>query len=426
MKHRFLPVALALTALCAFTFSCASPQKTSGTVSAQKTSGTAAPKQTTAPVRGESDFSFRIWKEVDKRTEGAYILSPLSLRLMLGMVLDGARGETADEIAAALGFAVRHDEAVPAMDAWARRTLHQLPALDKQTRLTMGDALFVNQRYPLLETYRRHVGTIYDATVENRDFSRTKETLSAINGWCKRQTNGLIPKVLDTLYPDMMAVVMNAVYFKGVWTDPFRKELTKEETFTRENGTRTQLPMMKTQKSFAYAENEQLQAVRLPYGNESFAMTVLLPKAGHTVAEVLESLDEQQWNSLKDAMRYEEISLSLPKFESKFHIELNDCLRAMGMEKAFTGSADFGKMFSSGACISTILQDALIKVDEEGTEAAAVTTGLMKATAFMPRTPIPFHADHPFLYLISANGEDTLLFAGKYDGASSGDGDQAK
>ena len=363
-----------------------------------------------------NDFAFRFLKQIDAGEPGNWFVSPVSLQYLLGLVLDGAEGATADEICQTLGYPAGQSEAV---DAYCRKMLSELPNLDKKTKLTLANAIFFNDKMTIKVPYKKRVEKFYDAEVKSLDFYQKQASLRTINGWCDRQTNGLIPAVLDDVSPDMFAYLLNALYFKGTWMYPFNKRYTQDRTFTLESGQKKEIPMMMKERKYGYGENDVFQRVVLPYGNGSYSMIVLLPKKGHTVADVIASVNGENWKDIHSRWGYGTlINVWLPPFESKYHIQLNDILCDMGMPRSFGPAAQFKPMSDDALWLSFVQQDAVIKVDEEGTEAAAITSaGMLGATA-VPEPPrvIDFHCDHPFLYLITENSTGTILFAGKFTG----------
>ena len=362
-------------------------------------------------------FSYRFISEVDAfardHEHTDWFVSPLSLQMALGMLLNGAQGETAAEICTMLGFGAGETAAV---NAYCRQLLTQLPALDKKTDLVLANAIFYNKQITLKTSFRNVVSQQYDAALEALDFSKAKATADTINNWCKKQTKGMIPEVLDEedIDPSMLAYLVNALYFKSQWKEKFAKDDTASEKFTREDNSGTKVKMMKLAgKEFPYGENETYQAIRLPYGNEAFSMTVLLPKEGNTVGDVAARLAKDgRIEILEPAVA----DLWLPSFETKYHILLNEVLQSMGMNRSFTGQADFLAMSDTPSYVNIVQQDAVIKVDEEGAEAAAVTVIGMKRNASSLSREVTFHADHPFLYLITEASTGVILFAGEYAG----------
>ena len=381
LKHTFfLRRPLAALCLALSLAACKGPAKT------------AESPDNSAGVERSADFAFRFLQEANAATSDSYVVSPVSLEYLLGMLQDGAKGRTAEELSTVLGG-------------------H--PVMNLSLPLEMANAIVVNRRYPLLKDYQKTVEADWRAWVKNMDFDRQKEVLAAINGWCDRKTHGLIPQILDEVSPDMMAVLMNAVYFKQSWTDPFRKEATREEPFTAENGAVSTVPLMYDRRNVDYTQTEKFQMIHLPYGDGGTTMSVLLPKKGVKTADLLKDMTASAWNALQDSLHREDVRIYLPRFETKTHLRLNEMLAAMGMPTAFTGNADFKGMFATPAFVSLIQQDAFIRNDEEGTEAAAVTSAVMKVTCCLPvKEPVVFRADHSFLYFIcDKNG--TILFAGR-------------
>lgn len=368
-------------------------------------------------VTAGNTFAGRFIDKIDenalKQKQNEWIVSPLSLQLALGMLLNGAQGETAAEICRTLGYS---EGETAEINAWAKLMLEQLPKLDKKTDLALADAIFYNKTMTLKAPYKDAVGTSYKATFEALDFTKTKASADVINKWCDKQTKGLIPHVLNEVDPAYLAYLVNALYFKSQWQKKFAKGDSGNETFYQEDGSKGKVKMMKQDgKKFQYGETEVWQAIRLPYGNGNFAMTVVLPKEGHTVREISAALGKGE----KVFTTWEvEADLWLPRFETQYHIGLNDILMDMGMPQSFTPKADFKAMSDYASFVGFVQQDAVIKVDEEGTEAAAVTViGMLAAAApIAPPQKVVFHADHPFLYLITESSTGTILFAGKYSG----------
>ena len=360
------------------------------------------------------DFIAKVDSYAVAQKDDDWFISPLSLQVALGMLLNGAQGETAAEICKMLGYV---EKDVAEVNEWCRLMLDQLPTIDKKTKLKLADAIFYNKSYTLKTPYRDAVVKWYDAELQALDFGKTKASADAINKWCDKQTEGMVPHVLDEVDPIAVAYLVNALYFKSQWTEKFDKGNTGSENFTTAKGTKKKVKMMKLDgKKFSYGENDLCQAVSLPYGNKAYSMTVLLPKGKYTVHDIASSLGKENAIPLTGAV---EVDLWLPKFETKYHIELNDILQSLGMKLSFIpGKADFKAMCDKDLYVDFVQQDTAIKVDEEGSEAAAVTViGMKDATAIsMPPKKAVFHADHPFLYLIREQSTGVTLFAGIYTG----------
>ena len=368
-------------------------------------------------VRKGNAFAFEFLRRTDSSEKGGFIISPLSMQFLLGMVLDGARGETAGQICEVLGYGSGETEAV---NEYCLSMLKALPGLDARTTLAIANAIYVDDGWPLLAKYTDTVGEYYEAAVSNLDFSDGKGSAARINKWCSDRTGGLVPEVIDETDEEMLAYLLNATYFRSSWSSAFPKGSTASEAFYSADGKKTDVVrMMKKNDRLSYFETDILRAVRLPYGNGAYTMTVLLPTDGKTTADVCSALKDTDWSGFTGSMGSAEVDLWLPKFETEFKIRLNDMLSDMGMPYAFDEfKADFKAMSDYALCLSFVQQNAAIKVDEDGTEAAAVSVaGMIKATSAGPADiPVVFHADHPFLYIISEESTGAILFAGRFTG----------
>ena len=364
-------------------------------------------------VRQGNTFAFEFIDRINAAEKKDYIISPLSMQFLLGMLLDGAQGQTSDEICKVLGYGAGE---VDAVNEYCQSMLEQLPNLDKRTKMSIANAIFVNKQYPILNGYKNSVEKYYQAEVTNLDFTKAS-ALKTINNWCDQKTEGMVPKVLEEVDPSMLAYLLNALYFKSRWQVVFPKNNTGSGAFTTGNGSVKQVPIMKNKAHFQYQETEEFRAVRLPYGNYAFCMTVILPQEGKTLSDVTKALKTVDFQDFYKSMVVCNVDLWLPKFETKYGKELNDILSAMGMPSAFIpDKANFQSMSDYALNLSFVKQDAAIKVEEEGTEAAAVSTAGMRGAYYNPRPldDIVFHADHPFLYLITETSTHTVLFAGRY------------
>ena len=288
--------------------------------------------------------------------------------------------------------------------------------LDEKTKALIANTIFMNEGmgYHLQEGFMDKVNTYYDAQPQNRNFA-DGETMDVINQWASDHTMGMIPEVLkeDSFNPDAVSYLLNALYFKGVWSSPFRKEDTQDEPF----GGGEEVPMMHKDVGLRYAENDLYQAVRLPYGNGAYRMDIFLPREDKTVGEVLETLNGSNW---QPEYEYKSLDLKLPRFETSTFQPLVKEMSELGMPTAFSEYAEFPYFCNSPCYISQMFQVAKIKLDEEGTEAAAVTVIGVDGTS-MPPIPVPFHANRPFLYIISEQSTSAIFFIGQYTGGVTAD-----
>ena len=362
-----------------------------------------------ALVKGSTDFSFRLFKKT--RGDINQVISPLSVTYALGMLNNGAAGVTREEICQTLGFG---ETGADGINAFCRKMLTELPALDEQTKVMLSNAIFLNQPRYFLPEFLNIAHSYYEAETQARDFA-DGETMDVINQWASEHTMGMIKQVFNetTFNPLAASYLLNAVYFKGVWTLKFDKDETKDEVF---NGKET-VPMMHMKNGLPYTENDDYQALALPYGNESYRMTVLLPREGKSIDNVLASLDADTWLYDLQWMGIAEVDVKLPRMDITTNQNLVETMKELGMPSAFDPqTADIPNYINVPQYISNMFQVARIKMDEEGTEAAAVT--VIEAGTGMPGKPEyrEFHADRPFLYVISERSTGTILFIGQYMG----------
>ena len=368
-------------------------------------------------VRKGNDFAFRFLKAVDASQDKDYVMSPLSMQFLLGMLLNGTGGTTADEICRVLGYGAGEIDAV---NAFSEAMLKQLPALDGKTTLAIANALVVNKGWSLNKDYIGLMNRYYDAEVSSLNFYDEKGSAEIINKWCSDHTQGLIPSILEKTDPNILAYLIDALYFKSEWVKPFPKEATYQKgRFTTAAGKTVSVPMMHQSECFLYKAIDTFRAVNLPYGNGAFSMTVILPAEGKTLADVIASLDAEKWQVFAESKDEILVNLTLPKFETNSFLDLKDLLIGMGMPTAFDAkSADFSPMSPNASHLDFVKQKAVIKVSEEGAEAAAVSfAGVDGNSISGPSEPfVVFHADHPFLYLITESSTGAILFAGKFTG----------
>ena len=365
--------------------------------------------------------------EVDKSGK-SFIYSPLSITYVLGMVNDAAIGQTEQELEQTLGF---HEGGIKAVNDYCKKLIEGLPKVDDKVQLNIANAIFLNKDYTLKEQYQKNMQQYYDAKAEALDFS-SSQTLGHINGWCNEKTNGMIPTILDEIKPDMVSYLLNAIYFKADWASKFDEKNTKTETFTTKSGS-TQLPLMHQKVLISYMKNDTYSAVIIPYGSGLWNMTVLLPEEGKTTDDIIKAMTQnctnnQGWCDLSgNTFSGYEVDLKLPSFETKSDTDdfggdgLIDLLKPMGIHMAFDSNlAEIPNMANVEVYIAMMRQKAAIKVNEEGSEAAAVTVaGMMEKSYNGQPDEYPkatFHANCPFVYVIREQSSGVILFVGKFTG----------
>ena len=370
-------------------------------------------------VKANNSFALDLFRQVAQADKGqSLLISPLSVTIDFGMVNNGAVGQTQREIYETLGY---KEGSVEGLNDFCQTMMEQSAAVDPSTTLEIANASVINKMYPgLKDSFTKTVKSVYDAEVIYKDFSKD-DIRKLVNDWCDRKTHGMIPELLkNPVSPGEYAHFLNAVYFKGIWSSQFKKDDTKKETFTCDDGSKTTVRMMHQKNRFSYGAIPDLcTAVSLPYGNQAYSMTLLLPLEGKTLSDLVEDLNAETWGSRR--LYGADVDVKIPSFESEYFVSLSEILQKMGIRQAFGvgGSPDFSAMTTAPVFISDVLHKAKIKVDESGSEAAAVTDIVMEyASSGTPYTPptYEFHADRPFLYIITEVSTEAIYFIGQYTG----------
>jgi serine protease inhibitor len=373
----------------------------------------------------DNAFGFRLLNAVQKTIpNGNVVLSPVSAALNLSMVLNGATGQTFQEMLTALSLSASDLGAINTANAQLIKAI-RTPA--KSTTLSVADSLWVdNRRATLRPDYIKQTQASYDAEITDLDFSGPGAA-TRINSWASKQTNGKIPKVIDRIDSADLVLLLNAVYFKGQWTHKFDKAQTQQRGFTLAGGGAKQVPRMAQSGRFDYFETPQVQAIRLPFGDGDLVMEVLLPSKSSSLGVLEAELTPEHWKGWQAQYAPRSGKIELPRFELKSNYRLNGPLQSLGMTRAFQpDAAQLTGMFSSVAgqaragsfFISSVLQSTYWKVDEEGSEAAAVTTTGVRAAAVRPEQPFQMIVDRPFFCAIEDRRSGALLFVGAiYDPA---------
>ena len=380
-------------------------------------------------------FTLNFLKTVNNADKSgkSFIYSPLSVTYVLGMVNDAATGQTEQELEQVMGF---HQGGIKAVNDYCKKLIDGLPKVDDKVTLNIANALFVNKnRGTLQQQYQQDMKQYYDATAENLDF-KLPSTLKTINDWASDHTNGMIPTILDEIDEKVVTYLLNAIYFKADWASKFEAKNTEEEKFTATNGT-IKLPLMHQNVLIQYLKNEDYSAIEIPYGNGLWKMTVMLPEEGKTTDDVINRLSALGLEghgfcgTMGDTYRPYEVDLKLPRFETSSDTDkltlkggLVALLQQLGINLVFNQSlSEVPNMCEKeNMYIGMMRQKAKIKVNEEGSEAAAVTIGGADCTAFTPN-PQPveypkaiFHANRPFVYTISEASSGVIVFVGKFSG----------
>ncbi len=378
-------------------------------------SGRVVPAVPQSQCEGNTAFACELYGKLKSAAgDGNVFFSPYSISMALAMTSAGARGETDAQMVKALHFEpdpARRHAAFGAMEA-------NLNAVQKkgQVKLSVANSLWPQQDYKLLKSFLSLVREHYGASVTPLDFRASETARKTINTWVEGKTNQKIKDLIPggALNATTRLVLVNAIYFKGNWTSPFKAEETQEQPFRLQSGQTVRAPLMFQQKHFNYAEDDEVQALELPYAGDDLSMIVLLPRKEDGLASLENSFSPAKLAKWTQAMWSPDVKVYLPKFKMTCRFSLNDTLKAMGMSNAFDqAQADFSGMDGSRSLfISAAVHKAFVEVNEQGTEAAAAT-GISMALAALPRPPIEFRADHPFIFLIRERSTGSILFIGR-------------
>ena len=357
-------------------------------------------------------FAFDLLKQIVAEQPGTNIfISPFSVSSVLQMVAHGAAGETRTEMQRALKTAGLPADALKA----ACKDLNQ--SLNSQTNviLNLANAIWYKQEFHLKPEFVSDNRTYFSATLAGVNFGKP-ESAQTINDWADTSTHGKIKQVVQWPFDPLTRVILaNAIYFKGKWERPFDKQATKDHAFNvLPGGTPKQVPMMWQHGRFNYQDGDGFQAVRLPYAGGHLQMYLFLPDTNSSPAKLLAGLNAETWqNTILPKFQDRQGMLALPRFKLDYDVMLNNALKALGMRQAFTGGADFSAMADEPLFVSEVKQKSFVEVNEEGTEAAAVTTVTMMA-AGMPRPIKVFEmiVDRPFLFVIADDQTKSILFMG--------------
>lgn len=356
-------------------------------------------------------FSFSLWRQLNTASRDSNIfVSPLSASFSLGMAMNGAAGRTFTDMRAGLGF-----DSIPAarIDSGYKHLIALLTSLDPSVTTQIANSIWYDKSFPFNQQFLNEDADYFGATIKGLDFRDGSASLSAINGWVSSNTNGRIPSIVDQIDPGNVMFLINAIYFKGSWRERFDPARTHDATFHGVTGDAS-VRLMHRESVMPYTETPSYQAVELPYGDSAFSMVVVLPKPGVGIDSLAAGFTADAWQSLTRSLHPSGITLDLPKFTTSWKRELIPDLQALGMEAPFmAGGADFTRMSPAGGnlYVSSVLQKAWVNVDEEGTEAAAVTSTTITVTSACLCTPM--RVDRPFLFFIRERLSGTIMFMGK-------------
>jgi serine protease inhibitor len=372
---------------------------------------TEKPSPASALAQPYEHFGFDVLRELHThQPSGNVFVSPTSIAVALAMTSNGAKDATREAILKTLHADGQSMEAVNA----ANRALVEQISKTTSVQLSMANALWLQQEFPVDGSFVETLQSAYGAQAENLNF-RSPEAVRTINAWVAKHTNDRIQKILDGVDPATVAVLTNAIAFKGKWSKPFDPTVTQPHDFMTAGGTSRKVPMMKHSAEYGYANANGLESIRLPYADGTFAMYVVLPQDTAGMQTFLEKLTPEEFATLRASMHPRDGMIELPRFTIKYDTTLNTVLTKLGMGVAFSANANFEGISKAPRRfqISEVRHASFLSVDEEGTEAAAATSVGIRATAMRITEP-PFHmiVDHPFFVAIRDERSGQLLFTG--------------
>jgi serine protease inhibitor len=335
------------------------------------------------------------------------LLSPLSASMALGMTMNGAVGPTYDAMRRTLGF---DGLAEAQINEAYRGLIAQLHARDAKVEFKLANSIWYERSMQVKQPFLDAGRHFFSAEIAALDFSNPASPRT-ISQWAEQQTGGRIKDLVESIDPLDRMILVNAVYFKAPWTQPFMPAATRPQQFTRADGSTVQVPMMTADRGFPFLQDDDVQMVELAYADTAFAMVLLAPTEGRSLDQLIAGLTPQKWRGWLARLERSRVMLSMPKFRFEYDIGMNQPLTDLGMGIAFAPrQADFTRIANiDDLHISKVRQKAFIDVHELGTEAAAATSVIVGVTSMPPE----LRFDRPFIFAIHERSSGTLLFIGR-------------
>ncbi len=361
-------------------------------------------------IEADNRFAFKLFREINQQEGDKNIfISPLSVAMALGMTYNGAAGSTQEAMRQTLEL---EGLSLQEVNESYRSLIDLLRNLDPRVEFTLANSIWYRNTMSFEQEFLDVTRQFFDAEVTPLDFSDPAAS-QTINGWVKDETRGKIDKIVPDRIPwNIVMYLINAIYFKGDWTYQFDKNRTQDAPFTLADGSQTTVDMMSHEAEVEIGLNrsEGVWLADLPYSGSAYSMTILLPETAEEISSLIDRLTQDNWDVWIEGLNLGEIYVSMPKFTLEYEITLNDVLQSLGMGVAFTGAADFTRMYAPGGIyIDEVKHKTFVDVNEEGTEAAAATSVGMAVTSAPPR----FVVDRPFVFVIRERYSGTILFMGK-------------
>jgi len=364
-------------------------------------------------VQASNEFSFDIFKELSVgQADSNVFISPLSIYYALGMTYNGTAGETAEEMKNTLHLPEETSEEI---NSSFETLMEYLLGLDPDVTLQIANSIWYRDGWTFKETFLNICKDYFSAEISGLDFN-DPSSVDTINNWVDENTNHKIDNIIDSIDPRTVMFLINAIYFNGTWKYEFDSEMTEEKDFYLTDGNTTKCNTMVQTAELKYMSNDDFQAVNLPYGNGNYVMTIILPNSNANINSIIEEVNSTNWELWMSQMETKKGTVYLPKQKFAYEKKLKDALRSLGMRKAFLDfEANFSNMNATAQLfISEVKHKSFIEMNEEGTEAAAVTSVGIDFTTIDEKGEIDFtmNMNRPFIYAIQDINTNTLLFVG--------------
>lgn len=362
-------------------------------------------------IQSDNAFGLNLFAGLSSSASDKNIfISPLSVSMALGMTLNGADGETRAEMETALQKQGLSEEDI---NASYQFLIDALTNLDPKVKLNIANSIWYRDSYQVEQAFLDLNKSYFNSEVAALDFT-DQASLGIINGWVDKQTNGLIDQILQQIKAEDIMYLINAIYFKGDWKYQFDASKTEDRSFFNIDASTSTVPMMTMHHEIPYAANDDVSLIDLPYGDSLFSMTIVLPNNPEDLDTIAANLETATWDQWTQQLQPVELDIFLPRFKLEYKESLVGVLKSLGIDKAFdSAKADFTRISQlDDLHISEVLHKSFVEVNEEGTEAAAVTSVTIGVTSIGPE-PTAFLVDRPFLFFIKERQTGSILFVGQ-------------
>lgn len=354
-------------------------------------------------INANNQFAFNFFKEIATNNEENYMVSPVSLTLALGMLYNGAGGNTKTIMGETLGFSNFSSEELSKVN-------YEISNALEGDFLQIANSNWIDKKFLVKENFIHLNKTYYNAEIRTEDFSEP-QTVHKINTWVDEKTNHKIDKIIDAIPSNAVMYLINAIYFKATWKYQFDPKLSQKGPFYIQPNHFKMVDMMSLESdTILYLKNNTFSSVILPYKGEKYSMTLLQPNKDNKISTIIEVLNTNNWLKWKNKYKSKKLKITLPKFKFAYEKQLNNELSNLGLENIFE-NPNLNGISNSSLTVSSVLQKTYIDVNEKGTEAAAVTSVTIETTS---ASSIPLMIfNKPFLFIIREKETGTICFMGK-------------